>query len=292
MKRQFKYLTTSEEDLAWGIHLSVAGSASIVPDTDYPPGNHPSEYNFDWNAGRILHEYQLNYISEGAGVFENRHGRFQVKEGSLMVILPNEWHRYRPLKKKGWVENYVGFKGNIADHFFENPLFSAKQPVIQLGIKAEIIDSYLKILDMVEKEQPGYQQIASGMVVQLLGYVISIKKQRGFSGKPIARVIEEARCFMRQHIDREIDMEELARQHRVGYSYFRKMFKKYTGVSPGQYHLQLRIMRAKELLLGTDRSIKEICLELGFQTIHYFSLIFKKKTGQSPSEFRKRITGS
>ncbi|HPF51631.1 MAG TPA: AraC family transcriptional regulator [Draconibacterium sp.] len=289
MKRQFKYLTTSEEDLNWGIQLTVAGSARILPDTIYPPGKHPSEYTFNWKSGRVLHEYQLNYISEGAGIFENSDGRFQVKEGSMLIIRPDEWHRYRPLKKTGWVENYVGFKGEIADHFFRHTLFTQKPAVLQLGIKEEIIDTHLKIMDLVEKEQPGYQQIASGMVVKMLGYIVSFEKQKGFSGKPIARVIEEARFYMREHTNREIDVENLASQYNVGYSYFRKIFKKYTGVSPGQYHLQLRVMRAKEMLIGTDLSIKEICIELGFQTIHYFSLIFKKKTGMSPSEFRKGL---
>ncbi len=292
MKRQFKYLTTSDEDLSWGIHLSVAGSASIPPNTLYPPAEHPSEYSFFWEEGRVLHEYQLNYISEGAGIFENRYGRFPVKEGSLLVILPNEWHRYQPLTKTGWTENYVGFKGQIADHFLSNPVFNSRQPVLQLGIKEEIIDTHLKIMDFVRKEQPGYQQIASGMIVKLLGYIISFEKQKGFSGKRIAKVIEEVRFVMRQNIDKEINLEELAEQHNVGYSYFRKMFKKYTGVSPGQYHLQLRVMRAKELLVASNKSIKEISLELGFQTIHYFSLIFKKKIGMNPSEFRKRIGGN
>ena len=287
MKRQFKYLTTSEEDFTWGMQLSVAGSAQIAPGSPYPQGDHPSEYTFNWKTGRILQEYQLNYITEGAGIFENRSGRFQVKEGSLMMILPGEWHRYRPLNKTGWVENYVGFKGKIADHFFQHPFFAEKPAVLQLGIKEELIDTHLKIMDLIEKEQPGYQQIASGMVVKMLGYIVSFEKQRGFSGKPIARVIEESRFFMRQNTDREIDIEALAKQHHVGYSYFRKMFKKYTGVSPGQYHLQLRILRAKEMLVSTNLSVKEICMELGFQTIHYFSLVFKKKTGMSPSEFRK-----
>jgi len=95
--------------------------------------------------------------------------------------------------------------------------------------------------------------------------------------------------LMRQNTEQELDLEELAQQYNVGYSYFRKMFKKYTGVSPGQYHLQLRIIRAKELLVSTDKSIKEISLDLGFQTIHYFSLIFKKKVGVNPSEFRRRL---
>jgi transcriptional regulator GlxA family with amidase domain len=64
------------------------------------------------------------------------------------------------------------------------------------------------------------------------------------------------------------------------------MFRLYTGVAPHKYFMELKIMRAKELLLATDKSIKEISFELGFQSIHYFSRIFKNKTGVSPSEFR------
>lgn len=289
MKEYFKYLTTAEEDISWGLYLNVAGRAQIKPGTLYPPKQHPSEYFFNWETGRVLHEYQLNYITEGSGVFENKHGRFQVKPGSILVIFPNEWHRYRPIRKTGWIENYVGFSGRIAEDFLNNPVFSPTQPVIQCGIKEEIIDTYFKINDLVEKERPGFQQVASGMVVKLLGYIISFEKRKGFSGKRIAKVIEEVRFLMRKNAEQEFDLEELARQHNVGYSYFRKMFKKYTGVSPRQYHLQLRIIRAKELLISSDKSIKEISLELGFQTIHYFSLIFKKKVGVNPSEFRKRL---
>jgi AraC-like DNA-binding protein len=292
MKRQFKYLTTGDEDLDWGIHLTVAGSAIISPNSMYPPGDHPSGYSFSWAGGRILPEYQLNYITKGTGIYENQSGRFLVKEGSVLVIHPGEWHRYKPLLKTGWTENYIGFKGKIADHFLRKNIFSEKQPVLQLGIHEELIDTHLKIMDLVEKEKPGYQQIASGMVVKFLGYIISFEKQKDFSGKWIASVIEEARFTMRQNIDRELDIEELARQRNIGYSYFRRMFKKYTGLSPGQYHLQLRMMRSKEMLVTTEKSIKEICLELGFQNIHYFSLIFKKKAGVTPTEFRKQNAGT
>ena len=51
-----------------------------------------------------------------------------------------------------------------------------------------------------------------------------------------------------------------------------------------------RILVLPGELVSTDNSIKEISLELGFQTIHYFSLIFKKKVGVTPSEFRKQTT--
>jgi transcriptional regulator GlxA family with amidase domain len=92
---------------------------------------------------------------------------------------------------------------------------------------------------------------------------------------------------MRENIEDDIDLRKLAEDNNIGYSYFRKMFKKYTGISPHQYHLELKIMRAKELILSTEKSIKEISFELGFHSIYYFSRLFKKKTGIAPTELRR-----
>ena len=287
MINKFKYLTVGEEDANWGLFLNVAGSSTIERESFYPPIKHPSGYHFNWRDGRVLHEYQINYITKGAGVLENKYGKFSVKQGSVLFTFPGVWHRYKPLTEIGWTENYIGFEGKIAWELFNHPRLTPKQPVLQIGIKEELLDTYLKIFDLVEKEQPGFQQIASGMVMKLLGYIISFDKQRGFAGKRIAKVIEEARFMIRQNVETEIDLEKMAEQLNIGYSYFRQMFKKYTGVSPGQYHLQLRIIRAKELLISTDKSIKEISYDLGFQSIYYFSNMFKKKEGMNPSSFRK-----
>jgi AraC-like DNA-binding protein len=286
MKDFFKYLTISEEDINWGLYLNVAGTAKILPETQYPPTEHPSGYFFKWESGRILNEYQLVYITEGAGVFENNYGKTTLKPGSLIIIRPDEWHRYRPISKTGWIENYIGFNGLIAKKIFTNSVLSSFLSVVQCGIKEEIIDLYLKIFDLVEKEIPGFQQITSGMIVELLGYIRSFEKQKGFSGNPVVKIIEEVRFLMRQNSENQINFENIAKQYNISYSCFRKMFKKYTGVSPGQYHLQLKLIRAKELLVSTNKNIKEISIELGFQTIHYFSLFFKKKTGLTPTEFR------
>ncbi len=289
MKNRFKYLTVGEEDKNWGLFLNVAGSSTIEQGIIYPSIEHPSGYYFNWKDGRVLQEYQINYITEGTGVFENKYGTFSVEPGSIIFTFPGVWHRYKPLEKTGWKENYIGFEGKIARELFNHPRFTPEQAVLQIGIKEEILDTYLKIFDLVEREQPGFQQIASGMVIKLLGYIISYEKQKGFSGKRIAKVIDKARFMMRQNMDQEINLEKFAEQLNVGYSYFRQMFKKYTGVSPGQYHLQLRIIRAKELLISTEKSIKEISYELGFQSIYYFSNMFKKKEGINPSAFRKGL---
>jgi len=104
----------------------------------------------------------------------------------------------------------------------------------------------------------------------------------------VERIIRTA-CFeMRENIGNEIDFNHYAEEQNIGYSYFRKMFKQYTGIAPVQYHLDLKIRRARDLLISSELSIKEIAYQAGFHSIHYFSRCFKKKTGVSPSEIRRK----
>jgi AraC-like DNA-binding protein len=284
----FKYLTPGEEDKQWGIYLNVAGKVIIPPGrSDYPSHDHPSDYYFTWEKGRILNEFQINYITRGSGIYETEASRTPVRTGSLLITRPGIWHRYRPLQATGWTENYVGFDGSIPRNIYDGNQSYAKKPVLQIGNREEMIDTYHKIFDLVQEEKPGFQQVASGMVMKLLGYMVSLEKQRNFTGKRVERIIRDA-CFeMRENIAGEIDFKIYAEKNNIGYSYFRKMFKQYTGIAPVQYYLDLRIRRAREMLISTDQSIKEIAYEVGFHSIHYFSRTFKKKSGVSPSEIRK-----
>ncbi len=287
MKDFFKYITVGDNDREWGLFLNVVGKARIEPHTVYPSREHPTGYYFTWKNGRILNEYQINYITEGLGVLETREGRFMIKPGTMMIIRPGVWHRYKPTAGQGWVENYIGFNGELASHFLGKLSFLQDQSFLRCAIREEYIDTYYKIFNIVLQEKPGFQQVASGMVVKLLGYITAFHKQRHFAGKKIEKIIQEARFQMRESMEEKVDIHQLTIKNNIGYAYFRKMFKKYVGISPHQYHLELKIIRARELILTTDKSIKEISFELGFQSIHYFSRLFKAKTGMNPSEIRK-----
>ena len=288
MEDFFKYLTASESDAEWGMFLTVAGKAEIPKHREYPLSEHghPNGYNFQWEKGRVLQEYQVHYFTEGEGVLENDFGKFKIVPGSIMVTYPGVWHRFRPLKSAGWVEHYVGFEGELADRFFYRNWFHKDKPLINCKMREELIDTYYKIFDLVQEEKPSFQFVASGMIIKLLGYIASFQTQSGFHGKQIQSVIEDVRFLLRKNVEEELDFEKIAAERNVGYSYFRKMFKRYTGISPKQYHLQLKIIRAKELFINTDLPIKEIADILGFQSIYYFSRLFKEKTGRTPSQLR------
>jgi AraC-like DNA-binding protein len=99
-------------------------------------------------------------------------------------------------------------------------------------------------------------------------------------------LIAKATFIIQESFENAIDMEKLANELPMGYSSFRKAFKRITGESPNQYHLNLRLNRAKDLLTSTLLNINEIADHTGFDSVFYFSKLFKKKNGVSPKYYR------
>jgi AraC-like DNA-binding protein len=282
-----KYIHAGQQDKEWGLYLTVAGYAQITPSEVYPQRIHPSGYYFTWEKGRILQEYQINYITEGSGIFETSEDQFQVVPGSILILRPGMWHRYKPDTTTGWNEHYIGFNGDFCNQLFQEGFFQAGKPVIYVGFQESLLNLFFEIIQSVKEEKTGHQQVSAATTILLLSKILSVTRNQEFAGKTIERTIRKACLYFRENLNTNVNIEKLASDLNVGYSYFRQMFRKYTGISPTQYHLSLRIQRARDLLVSSDLSFKEIAIELGFESYFYFSRIFKDKTGESPMEFRK-----
>lgn len=81
-----------------GTAVSGVGSTRIPPHApSYPLSVHPDGYMYTWERGRVLHEYSAIYIANGKGSFESTAGGAEdVKAGTVILLFPGEWHRYRP----------------------------------------------------------------------------------------------------------------------------------------------------------------------------------------------------
>jgi AraC-like DNA-binding protein len=282
-----KYINAGSLDKDWGLFLTVAGFAQIPPSLVYPPKVHPSGYHFTWEKGRELQEYQINYITEGSGIFETSNGQFPVVPGSMLILRPGMWHRYKPDPNTGWNEHYIGFNGDFCSKLFHEGFFQTGKPVLYVGFQESLLKLFFEIIQLVKDEKTGHQQVAAANTILMLSKILSVVRNQEFAGKTIERTIRKACLYFRENLNANVNIEQLATDLNVGYSYFRQMFRKYTGISPTQYHLSLRIQKAKDLLISTDQSFKEIAIDLGFESYFYFSRIFKDKTGKSPMEFRK-----
>ena len=291
MKNYYKYLPVSEEDAKWGLCVLSAGYNRIKKGEDYPSAQHPSHHYFNWNKGRVLDEYQVIYISKGKGIFESASCPQQtVTAGTVLFLFPGEWHRFKPMPQTGWNEYWVACKGVFMDHFVAQNFFAAGKAVVSIGIHETVVHLLSEIIEKTKEEQPGYQQLVAGMVVHLLGEINSITKKSLIAAENInAVIINKARTILRENIDQDVLMEDIAAELNVSYAWFRKAFKMYTGIAPNQYLLQLKIEKAKMLLADPAKSVKEIAFTLNFESTFYFSSLFKEKTGVSPVQYRANI---
>ncbi len=98
--------------------------------------------------------------------------------------------------------------------------------------------------------------------------------------------IECAKIIMNENIYKDIDPEELALKLNISYSWFRKVFKDYTGYAPAKYFQELKLRKAKQLLVETSQSVKEISFLLNYASTEHFFSLFKKRTGFTPIEYR------
>jgi len=288
-KKFYKYVSVSEEDKRWGLYLTGAGHIKVGDHTEYPLIDDPSHHYFHWSIGRRLSEYQILYITQGKGFFESEvTGSLKIDAGDIFILFPNIWHRFKPDETSGWDEYWVEFDGELLQHFLTREFLNPENPVITVGIQEDIARNYIQIIDLLKEEKPGFQNIASGNILQLLGQIFASKKYHPFEGKAIENQIRQAKLIILENLHRSISQEEIARSVGMGYSLFRKKFKEYTGVSPAQYQIGLRINKAKDLLIASGQPLKEIAHSLGFETFDYFCRLFKQKTGFTPSDFREK----
>lgn len=99
---------------------------------------------------------------------------------------------------------------------------------------------------------------------------------------------EKAKAYLDDHFQDNVTLETVARHVGLSTYYFSKLFKERAGVTFIDYLTQLRVEKAKHLLLTSDKSLKEICFEVGYRDPNYFSRVFKKTTGVTPSAFRRQ----
>jgi AraC-like DNA-binding protein len=99
--------------------------------------------------------------------------------------------------------------------------------------------------------------------------------------------VEKVIAAMHERIDRPFALEEMAGIAYLSPFYFNRVFRELTGVPPGRFHTALRIAAAKRLLLTSDLSVTEVCLEVGYQSLGTFTTHFHGLVGVSPRELRR-----
>jgi transcriptional regulator GlxA family with amidase domain len=101
-------------------------------------------------------------------------------------------------------------------------------------------------------------------------------------------LVEQLRRFMRENLERPLQLEDLARAAGLNRHYFARAFKKAAGESPMRALATMRIEAARDLLLHTTLPLKYIAAKTGFADEAHLSHTFQRVLGHSPGSLRRR----
>lgn len=150
-----------------------------------------------------------------------------------------------------------------------------------------VIGNYGDILIEILEAQNSNElyRICNQFIVESVGQITSVRQ------KKILGTIEKADNYMESHYDEDISLEDIAKEVNLSSYYFSRFYKGETGINFSDKLTNIRIDKAKEYLLESGLSIKEISFKVGYTDSNYFSKLFKKITGYTASEFKK-MSGS
>jgi signal transduction histidine kinase/CheY-like chemotaxis protein/ABC-type sugar transport system substrate-binding protein len=99
-------------------------------------------------------------------------------------------------------------------------------------------------------------------------------------------LVKRALALIQQRYDEPLSRQEIADAVGVSKDYLGRIFHQELGLSPWEYLIRYRLLRAKELLRTTSYSVAEVATRVGFDSATYFSHIFHREVGCSPRAFR------
>lgn len=120
---------------------------------------------------------------------------------------------------------------------------------------------------------------AQEMVYELLKMKGAYHILHGEKNHPIAIAL----AYIRENINKAITVKELSWVVNMSESNFSRQFKNVTGASPNEYIRNLKLLRAKDMLMF--KNVTEVCYELGYENVSYFIRLFKNKYGCTPKQY-------
>jgi len=149
---------------------------------------------------------------------------------------------------------------------------------------------FKRIIVELQRCQLDYEEMLTLLFRHLLiTFERELKHEHVPKNEYLDREMDRAVTYFNENYNQDINIDAYAGSRGMSVSWFIRSFRKYTGQTPMQFILSIRINNAQILLETTQYSINEIASIVGYDNQLYFSRLFRKQKGCSPSEYRKKI---
>ena len=203
---------------------------------------------------------------------------YVAERGELLIVDCYTEHEYYAVGNA--TISWVHFDGEKSREMFKEICRRNEQ---KFKTEARCIDLINGIMDGIKFGANEYE--LSAMIYSLI-CTISVSSAMEHSAG-IVLCVNKAKEYIKSNLQSELSVTEIAEQVHFSASYFSRIFKEATGFSPYAYLVNIRIEKAKKLLVQTSLPVFVIATETGFASEANFIYCFKQKLNVSPLQFRK-----
>lgn len=298
-KNFFRYFPHREVPNSYSVNVIGAGKSIVRPGESYPPSTHPSLYNFNWNRGRTLPEFQILLILDGKGQFESeKTGLIEFESPALIVLIPGVWHRYRPLPDSGWTERWLSFDGELAYQMFNIPDSGRQLTITSPDEDDSIFSEFDQLLDYISEESNPNIRLISLRAMKLIAEAAARRAERQAEKNIVAKIpsqnpgsddpiVNDALTFIWSHSNGPIAVSDVAKHLPVTRRTLDRRFSEVVGHSVLEEIVACRMSRAKRLLIATDLPVKKVAQLAGFSSSERMRVAFVDGEGMPPHTYRQ-----
>ncbi|MDF2669990.1 MAG: transcriptional regulator [Paenibacillus sp.] len=251
------------------------------------------KYNYD-----LLREctevHSLAFIFGGEGSLELNGARYALRKGVLFYVPAKSRMRIttestKPLLYYSILFQYGQLRWEGTSGVWKETTFTPLplNSVVHVEESLEVLEIYQRLTGIWNGNKPGYHWHCRMEFMQLLHRIMRWMHEDSQETKHSAALVESIIVYLKDHLSEPFDRAAVAARLALSPGYFSVLFKQYTGFTPVEYVMRLRMDRAKQLLMNSDMPVRRIAEEVGYTDPLYFTRLFTRETGISPREFRR-----
>jgi AraC-like DNA-binding protein len=259
---------------------------------------------FDTLKANATDSLRLYYINEGKfeWIIEGQH--YSVYPNDLVIILPGQLlggeRDFLDIGSVSWLHirlqqlaltgsmvpgKWSSLPGNES-RVIGKILVLNNTPVISKLKEAGVL--FQDLQHELFNQEIGYSTRINQLLDELLILIARHLTRQNNSRRDFPQTFMKLEQTLRENLSHQWTVEEMAALVGLGTTAFSEKVKSYTGFSPLNYLINIRISEALKLLKRHDVNVTDIALNVGFYSSQHFATTFKKLTGYTPSEFRKK----
>ena len=220
---------------------------------------------------------------------------YQVRKGEILIVPPDTLHsltmgegrsRYLLLFESDAIMTMRDIKSMAM--YFHKPFHLRDGSDAHVRIR----ELLLRAREAYEKREMMWNTMCYSCILRIyatLGqrYLSGIKPRTGDNMRNMdSEVINAVMTYINNHYREELSLEDVAKFAGFSRYYFSRSFKRQTGYSFKDYLCQKRLQVAMDLLIRTNRSMRDVAIESGFGSVATFNRVFREKKGCTPSQYR------